>query len=193
MATTVHGNVKKHSDDDVSIDTDRTECTGGSARPRGVKFGMVHIRTHDVILGDNPVVSRGPPLALNWDAVDSEHFSLEDYENKFGPGGHAKKVSIRTREDWLREMGHTTESFNRVCTEIEDIQISRQKSKKEMVLTSEQEYFIMTQASRARYHQKMDRSLLSVEERRRASKKEKSPSIFPRFPRFMRKLSKTFC
>jgi len=188
MATTVYGHIKKYSND-VSSDTDSTECTGSATRPRGVKFGMVHIRTHDVILGDNPAVSRGPPLALNWDAVDSEHFSLEDYENKFGPGGHAKKVSIRTREDWLREMGHTTESFNRVCTEIEDIQISRQRSKKELVLTPEQEYFIMAQASGARYHQKMDRSLLSVEERRRSSKKQKSSSIFPRFPRFMRKLS----
>jgi len=184
MATTAYGQVKNYSDDAPS-DTGSTECTG-LARPRGVKFGMVNIHTHDITLGDNPSVSRGPPLALNWDAVNSEHFSLEEYENKFGPAGDAVKVSIRTREDWLREMGHTTESFNRVCHEIEDIQISRQKSKKELVLTPEQEYLIMVNASRRRYHPKTDHNLVSVPEKRRSSKKEKLSKMFPRI---MKKLS----
>jgi len=184
MATTAYKQVKKYSDD-ASGDTGSTECTS-SARPRGVKFGMVNIHTHDITLGDNPSVSRGPPLALNWNAVNSEHFTLEDYENRFGPAGRAKKVSIRTREDWLREMGHTTESFNRVCHEIEDIRISRQKSRMELALTPEQEYFIMANASRRRYHQRTDQNLVSLQEKRRLSKKEQLSKFLPWF---MRKLS----
>ena len=51
--------------------------------PRGelsVSFSDVEVRSHEIILGDNPAVSKGPPLTIDWDAFKSTMCSVDKYE-----------------------------------------------------------------------------------------------------------------
>ena len=58
---------------------DKTGTTRRSFH-KSVSFGSVHIREHNVILGDNPSCSSGPPLSLGWDYADNQAVGVEDQE-----------------------------------------------------------------------------------------------------------------
>ena len=47
---------------------------------RSVSFGEVEIREHEVILGDNPAVSGGPPVTIDWSAVSSRKLSVDEHQ-----------------------------------------------------------------------------------------------------------------
>jgi hypothetical protein len=49
-------------------------------RRRTVSFGDVHMRSYDQTLGDNPSVSYGPPISLDWKFLELPSLSLEQYE-----------------------------------------------------------------------------------------------------------------
>lgn len=72
-------------------------------------------------MGDNPAVSSGVPLALDWDYVSSERFELPP-ENDDSEGSvtsrKAEKISKEEREAILRKQGYTDESFEQVESEI---------------------------------------------------------------------------
>lgn len=44
-----------------------------------VRFSHVDVHEHEVILGDNPSVSSGPPLTLGWKAVYSERCTIDQF------------------------------------------------------------------------------------------------------------------
>jgi hypothetical protein len=99
-----------------------------------ISFGSVNIHTHSLILGDNPAVSHGLPLALAWDPEDSMTFSLDDFEiiRETRPK-KPLKISCEDREAWLQEIGHTSGSFSRLAHEIFEIKSSRQQAKQEKI------------------------------------------------------------
>ena len=47
---------------------------------KGVSFGQVRQHVHGQILGDNPSVTKGPPVSLDWDVLSSERIDLDQYE-----------------------------------------------------------------------------------------------------------------
>ena len=47
-----------------------------------VKFGYVEMRSHEIILGDNPSVSGGPPITIAWEAFRVAACSVDQYEEK---------------------------------------------------------------------------------------------------------------
>jgi len=144
-----------------------------------VNFGVVRVHTHDIVLGDNPSVSQGPPLTLDWDANKSECYSLDEFEKINNSGGHhAKRVSMRTREIWLREMGHSTESFNRVSDEIEHIKTSRQLSRNEEELALDEGYVLVRRTRSRSPHSSNDRLWKKRLHRRRHSCDRKVPTTF---------------
>lgn len=48
---------------------------------RQVVFGDISIRRYDVTLGDNPSVTKGVPLSLDWTFVQQPTIALDDYED----------------------------------------------------------------------------------------------------------------
>jgi len=46
-----------------------------------VRFGNCSIRSYDQILGDHPVCAVGCPIALGWNVVGEECFSVDDHES----------------------------------------------------------------------------------------------------------------
>jgi hypothetical protein len=50
----------------------------------GVVFKDVWIREYDQTVGDNPCVSYGPPISLDWDYEEFESVTLDEYEGNRG-------------------------------------------------------------------------------------------------------------
>ena len=50
----------------------------------GVAFVSVHIREYSQTVGDNPSVSYGPPISLDWSYEEFEPISIDQYEDKRG-------------------------------------------------------------------------------------------------------------
>jgi hypothetical protein len=130
------------------------------ASPKKISFGSVNIRTHQQILGDNPAVSQGLPLALAWEKEDSMSYSLDEHEiiRETKPR-KSLRISDIEREAALRELGHSSGSFSRVTQEIFQIKSSRQEvkqaqkeeKKKQHAL---EEYQLLANCSLKEYRQK---------------------------------------
>ena len=105
----------------------------GEKHANKVSFGKVRIHTHDVTLSSNPAVSSGLPMELQWDHIESENFSIEDYEEM---GGGTKKKPLRVskveREKRLVANGHSRSSFSKCFREIQKIKEDRNKTIKEV-------------------------------------------------------------
>jgi hypothetical protein len=83
-----------------------------------------------VVLGDNPSVSVGPPLAMGWKAVQSESLDLEDYETSRPPRRQKRDLIIpkTMRVSWLRDAGYARTELTEVEDEIKLIKKYRQKN-----------------------------------------------------------------
>jgi hypothetical protein len=116
------------------------ECFPSLKKKSALSFGSVNIHTHSLILGDNPAVSQGLPLALAWDHEDSMSFSLDEFEiiRETRPK-KPLKISREDREAWLQEIGHTSGSFSRLYHEIYQIKLSREQVKQEQEQEERQE------------------------------------------------------
>jgi hypothetical protein len=54
-------------------------------RSSNVGFASVQIREYDQTIGDNPSVSYGPPISLDWEYTQLESVTLEQYEAHRAP------------------------------------------------------------------------------------------------------------
>jgi hypothetical protein len=115
-----------------------------SKKKSAISFGSVKIRTHNLILGDNPAVSQGLPLALAWDHEESMSFSFDDFEEiRETRPKRPLRISGVDREAWLQEIGHTDGSFSRVSEEIYEIKSSRQQVKQEIKKERKQQFALL--------------------------------------------------
>lgn len=63
-------------------------------RRRTVVFNEIHIRNYDQTVGDNPSVSYGPPIQLDWNYQEAEPISVDDYENNRGPRRNTRQMLL---------------------------------------------------------------------------------------------------
>lgn len=54
-------------------------------RPKHVVFDHIAIRNYSQTLGDNPSVSYGPPIQLDWEFEEMEDILVDDYEHSRAP------------------------------------------------------------------------------------------------------------
>jgi hypothetical protein len=143
-----------------SMDSASTHSAPGSARMKGaaascnvnrlddslvksgVKFGTVHVRSHQNVLGNNPSCSSGLPVELDWDHCHSEDFLVDVYEEmRSGVPKRVIRIHPGDRERILRLKGHSRGSFQNVLLEIEVIKQSREASAQEFDAT--EDYIMM--------------------------------------------------
>jgi hypothetical protein len=60
---------------------------------RQVAFGVIEIREYSRCLGDHPVASKGPPMAIDWRYREAGSFGLDDYESS--------KPTARTHSEFM--------------------------------------------------------------------------------------------
>jgi hypothetical protein len=93
---------------------------------RSVQFSVVRVHEHKMILGDNPAVSEGVPVTLDWEVEFSETWDVDYFETHRRREGPATVLCADEREAMAREQGASNISLLRTCKEIQQIQLSRE-------------------------------------------------------------------
>jgi hypothetical protein len=101
-------------------------ASSSSLRP-SVTYSAVEFHTHNLILGDNPSVSVGPPLAMSWKAVETKILDLEEYETSRPPRRDRRDLVVprSMRVTWLRAEGYARSELAEVENEIKVIKKHR--------------------------------------------------------------------
>lgn len=60
--------------------TESTKSAESNSLNHAVHWGIVRIRSYSQTVGDNPSVSYGPPISLDWEYEQHDDVLLEDYE-----------------------------------------------------------------------------------------------------------------
>jgi hypothetical protein len=101
---------------------------------RSVSFHMIGIREHRITMGDNPSCSYGTPISLDWDYIDFEGLTLDDYELHRFVSGRGRPRTLRQlylnhyqRINLLQQEGFTPEQIKEVKRET-----SRARKQREM-------------------------------------------------------------
>ena len=81
-----------------------TTTTMPNSMKKHVSFHQIEIREHCRTLGDNPSVSKGPALAIDWESCDLGSVSLDDYERLRPPRRTKTELAVpcHVRETMLR-------------------------------------------------------------------------------------------
>jgi hypothetical protein len=117
--------------------SDTTGSTSNSLDSiKKVWFDSVEIKYHDIILGDNPAVSDGAPVTIDWKAHDEEIVDVDCYEvlRKTESGkkkdGVVNKIPVQKRAALLLECGYSIEELAKMIQEIDEIKDMRAESAK---------------------------------------------------------------
>jgi len=116
--------------DEMNHSTHRPARTSKSSRQCSIRFGNVHVNMFPVTLGDNPAVSRGLPLSLDYSApLTPKTFRIDEYETmREGRPARSMKLSESQRTALLLEIGCPGSRRVQVSKEIYQIKESRKKA-----------------------------------------------------------------
>jgi hypothetical protein len=73
--------MSKKKDEEI----ERNEYPKGDKKSKGVCFAFVEIREYEMVLGDNPSVTNGPPISLGWAVESISIFTVDMYERSKDP------------------------------------------------------------------------------------------------------------
>ena len=99
---------------------------------KGVRFSTIHVREHPIILGDNPAVSSGAPIQIDWDAQCDAIHHIDYYELIRQEERHTQRkeflllVGVRARI--LLTAGYTIHEIAGATVEANACKISRYES-----------------------------------------------------------------
>ena len=82
-------------------------------RNRKVKFDSVLVRDYAIMIGDHPCCSIGPPLAIDWEYLQYEPISLDEYEFHHAPRRSMREMlqNYYRRKHILTDAGYTEKDF----------------------------------------------------------------------------------
>lgn len=106
-----HGSME--SGDEVQLDAaaatkEEVGATKKRRRSSMISFNEVEVRSYPITAGDHPCVTSGPPLTLQWDAVDQQTIDLDNYEST-RPQYRSREqmyMPANVRVEALRSEGH---------------------------------------------------------------------------------------
>lgn len=78
----------------IQSTTTSTTAAPTATLPRRVSFDSVLIREYEQTLGDNPSVSYGPPIQLDWSYTCCNPITLEDYELNRRPRRKMRQMAL---------------------------------------------------------------------------------------------------
>lgn len=94
---------------------------------RSVQFSTIEVRDYDMILGDHPCCSYGPPITIDWDYLEYEPIDVNEYELHHPPRRALREMSMNyyTRKRMLANAGYRDDDFKLSKREISKTKINR--------------------------------------------------------------------
>mmetsp|Transcript_32209 Transcript_32209/g.78550 ORF Transcript_32209/g.78550 Transcript_32209/m.78550 type:complete len:271 (-) Transcript_32209:1328-2140(-) len=101
------------------------KCSKGS-----VEFGSIVITEFPIILGDNPAVTSGAPVTIDWVAQAESAFSVDMYE-EIKPARRRRRkllISVSSRAILLLAAGYSVDQIADASIDAQQIKVGRQAS-----------------------------------------------------------------
>lgn len=120
-------------EEEVSSTLPDDTTSDSSTDARTVRFGPVHVREYNRIVGDHPDVRYGPPIGIGWDWEEVAVRSLDEHEviRKESQKGLRRLTSL-TRRNMLRNTeGVSEEDIQQAEAEVARVCKQREESKNE--------------------------------------------------------------
>ena len=107
----------------------REEKPPHPTKHKEVRFGTVLVRDYEIILGDHPCCSFGPPLTIDWDYQEGEPLDVDSYEaenalSRLTRERGSMHLNYFARKYLLREH-YTEQDFKSAIKEINRIKMNR--------------------------------------------------------------------
>ncbi|KAL7532661.1 hypothetical protein ACHAWF_004203 [Thalassiosira exigua] len=115
------------------------ECPQGKTAPkRKVHFGTVLVRDYDMILGDHPCCSYGPPLTIDWDYLEYEPLDIDEYEFHHPPRRCLREMMMNyyQRKGVLSKAGFTDLDFKASKKAMNKVKLGRSVTRQVATNTS---------------------------------------------------------
>ena len=108
-----------------------TSTGGGGSIDGGIgkdcRFGTVEVRKYPITIGQNPAVSSGIPLTMEWDLLqnETEKCGIDQYERdhpaEFRKRGNDLVLDGLTRATMLKELGYSKEQLLEGLKQVDDV------------------------------------------------------------------------
>jgi len=94
---------------------------------RKIHFGDVCVRDYEMILGDNPCVTYGPPVTIDWDYVEYNPIPVDEYEFQHFPRRSLREMGMNyyRRKNLLALAGHSEEELKMAKKEVNKCKSNR--------------------------------------------------------------------
>mmetsp|Transcript_17565 Transcript_17565/g.24764 ORF Transcript_17565/g.24764 Transcript_17565/m.24764 type:complete len:290 (+) Transcript_17565:145-1014(+) len=114
----------------VKRNTSISNTSNCSKSEISVSFESVEFREYPIILGDNPAVSTGAPLTIDWDYQQVDKVQIDEYESKRPARRSYVQMAIpkRHREELLVENGCTRREILKRVKEVNLSRLNRRRT-----------------------------------------------------------------
>ncbi|KAL7538551.1 hypothetical protein ACHAXR_008636 [Thalassiosira sp. AJA248-18] len=94
---------------------------------RKVHFGTVLVRDYNMILGEHPCCSIGPPITIDWDYLEYEPLDVDEYEFHHPPRRSMREMCLNyyQRKNLLSHAGFTEVDFKQTKKEVNRAKLNR--------------------------------------------------------------------
>lgn len=119
----------RSSSDDAFSTSEVSNCS-----KKSVSFDCVEIREYERELGDNPAVSRGPPITIGWNYVKHGTYTMDEHERlqRSLPRRSRKKLKLSSKRRFLMLL-HWSIPKKRIATML--MEINRAKTNRKLTTT----------------------------------------------------------
>lgn len=121
------GNNMDRSDDDLDK----------SSGDKSVRFSRVVVRDYSLCLGDNPSVSRGVPISIDWGYDKERTFDINNYEcNRCALRRTSEELKLPSlqRIKLLKDLGYSRSELNEQAKKIEQVRQKRFSTRRRVEL-----------------------------------------------------------
>lgn len=145
---------------ETRCENDETEGTR-----RSISFSTIEITEYPYITGDNPSVSMGVPLTIAWVPLETERYTIDDYEKKRSPRRSRTELIIppAQRTAMLRGLGFSRNDIQQGSKAANITRNRRRRTAETMNLAPAQEVC-----------EKFTRAMMNATVRRTAKKLERT-------------------
>jgi len=105
-----------------------------------VSFSSVEIREYAIRMGDNPSVSAGPPITIEWKHFNEKIIDIDTFEKNLPPRRPATAMAIPAKERYVLLSGSTSLSRNQLTEQLKKVMSARLNRNKTLAMLEFPQY-----------------------------------------------------